>query len=198
MEAVDSHPLWLFCFCSIPAHFCTSPAHFTKKPCYLCIACIVLFSAAQKRILREKTPSLAVLSASTAYGSRITYREFRRHGVSFSGGAAEASHLPHPASKVASIFCQLQPGLVLRVGVHQHGGGCMASVALHRFETTAAAGRWHRSGADRGTRIPSNSGCSARQIRAPFRKGFRQQAAPLGKRKSWPQSRIPAIHGKSS
>ena len=37
------------------------------------------------------------------------------------------------------LLGQLQPGLVLRVGVgvHQDGGGCMASVALHRFEVTA-------------------------------------------------------------
>ena len=37
------------------------------------------------------------------------------------------------------LLGQLQPGLVLRVsvGVHQDGGGCMAGVALHRFEVTA-------------------------------------------------------------
>ena len=37
------------------------------------------------------------------------------------------------------LLGQLQPGLVLRVGVgvHQDGGGCMASVALHRLEVTA-------------------------------------------------------------
>ena len=37
------------------------------------------------------------------------------------------------------LLGQLQPGFVLRVGVgvHQDGGGCMASVALHRFEVTA-------------------------------------------------------------
>ena len=37
------------------------------------------------------------------------------------------------------LLGQLQPGLVLRVGVgvHQDGGGCMAGVALHRLEVTA-------------------------------------------------------------
>ena len=37
------------------------------------------------------------------------------------------------------LLSQLQPGLVLRVGVgvHQDGGGRMACVALHRFEVTA-------------------------------------------------------------
>ena len=37
------------------------------------------------------------------------------------------------------LLGQLQPGLVLRVGVgvHQDGGSCVASVALHRFEVTA-------------------------------------------------------------
>ena len=37
------------------------------------------------------------------------------------------------------LLGQLQPGFVLRVsvGVHQDGGGCMASVALHRLEVTA-------------------------------------------------------------
>ena len=37
------------------------------------------------------------------------------------------------------LLGQLQPGFVLRVGVgvHQDGGGCMAGVALHRFEVTA-------------------------------------------------------------
>ena len=37
------------------------------------------------------------------------------------------------------LLGQLQPGLVLRVGVgvHQDGGSCMAGVALHRLEVTA-------------------------------------------------------------
>ena len=37
------------------------------------------------------------------------------------------------------LLSQLQPGLVLRVGVgvHQDGGSCMAGVALHRLEVTA-------------------------------------------------------------
>ena len=37
------------------------------------------------------------------------------------------------------LLGQLQPGLVLRVGVgvHQDGGGCVAGVALHRLEVTA-------------------------------------------------------------
>ena len=37
------------------------------------------------------------------------------------------------------LLGQLQPGLVLRVGVgvHEDGGGCMASITLHRLEVTA-------------------------------------------------------------
>ena len=37
------------------------------------------------------------------------------------------------------LLCQLQPGLVLRVGegVHQDGSSCMTCVALHRFEVAA-------------------------------------------------------------
>ena len=37
------------------------------------------------------------------------------------------------------LLGQLQPGLVLRVGVgvHQDGGGCVAGITLHRFEVTA-------------------------------------------------------------
>ena len=37
------------------------------------------------------------------------------------------------------LLGQLQPGLVLRVsvGVHQDGSGCVAGIALHRFEVTA-------------------------------------------------------------
>ena len=37
------------------------------------------------------------------------------------------------------LLSQLQPGLVLRVGVgvHQDGGGCVAGITLHRFEVAA-------------------------------------------------------------
>ena len=98
------------------------------------------------------------------------------------------------------LLGQLQPGLVLRVGVgvHQDGGGCMAGVALHRLEVTARLQQLVG-----GTGMAQTVEHDLLKLRVlctpsavPFRKGFRGNRHTVGQAEELATVAISAIHGK--
>ena len=102
-----------------------------------------VFRCTKKRILREEHPRqlAAFLCVHLPDGFKDHFAcDFccRRYFV-FRGRLRRCSCCVLPVEVGFDLLGQLQPGFVLRVsvGVHQDGGGCMASVALHRLEVTA-------------------------------------------------------------
>ena len=103
-----------------------------------------VYFAAQKRNFYAKSTRVSSRRSSASIcrmASRIILPViFVATGVLFSGGSC--GFAPATSCRVEvgfDLLGQLQPGLVLRVGVgvHQDGGSCMAGVALHRLEVTA-------------------------------------------------------------
>ena len=102
-----------------------------------------VFRCTKKRILREKHPrqlaALLCVHLPDGFKDHFT-RDFCCHRRFVFRGFLRlcACHILR-VEVGFDLLGQLQPGFVLRVsvGVHQDGGGCMASVALHRLEVTA-------------------------------------------------------------
>ena len=102
-----------------------------------------VFRCTKKRILREEHPrqlaALLCVHLPDGFKDHFT-RDFCCHRrFVFRGFLRLCTGHILRVEVGFDLLCQLQPGLVLRVsvGVHQDGGGCMAGVALHRFEVTA-------------------------------------------------------------
>ena len=102
-----------------------------------------VFRCTKKRILREEHPrqlaALLCVHLPDGFKDHFT-RDFCCHRrFVFRGFLRLCTGHILRVEVGFDLFGQLQPGFVLRVGVgvHQDGGGCMASVALHRFEVTA-------------------------------------------------------------
>ena len=102
-----------------------------------------VFRCTKKRILREEHPrqlaALLCVHLPDGFKDHFT-RDFCCHRRFVFRGFLRlcACHILR-VEVGFDLLGQLQPGLVLRVGVgvHQDGGGCMAGVALHRLEVTA-------------------------------------------------------------
>ena len=102
-----------------------------------------VFRRTKKKLLRKEHPRqlAAFLCVHLPDGFKDHFtRDFccRRHFV-FRGFLRLCTCYVLRVEVGFDLLGQLQPGFVLRVGVgvHQDGGGCMASVALHRLEVTA-------------------------------------------------------------
>ena len=102
-----------------------------------------VFRCTKKRILREEHPrqlaALLCVHLPDGFKDHFT-RDFCCHRCFVFRGFLRLRTCHILRVEVGfDLLGQLQPGFVLRVGVgvHQDGGGCMASVALHRLEVTA-------------------------------------------------------------
>ena len=102
-----------------------------------------VFRCTKKRILREEYPcqlaALLCVHLPDGFKDHFT-RDFCCHRrFVFRGFLRLCTCYVLRVEVGFDLLGQFQPGFVLRVsvGVHQDGGGCMAGVALHRFEVTA-------------------------------------------------------------
>ena len=102
-----------------------------------------VFRCTKKRILREEHPcqlaALLCVHLPDGFKDHFT-RDFCCHRRFVFRGFLRLRTCHILRVEVGfDLLGQLQPGLVLRVGVgvHQDGGGCVAGITLHRLEVTA-------------------------------------------------------------
>ena len=163
-----------------------------------------VFCCTEKRILREKYPRqlAAFLCVHLLDGFKDHFtRDFCCHRrFVFRGFLRLCTGHILRVEVGFDLLGQLQPGLVLRVGVgvHQDAGGGVTGVALHGFNVAAGFNQLVS-----GTGVAQTVEHDLLKLRVlctpsavPFRKGFRGNRHTVGQAEELATVAISAIHGK--